>query len=172
MSANPEKDYHHGDLGRAALEAAMGRVQASGPDGLSLRELAASLGVTHRALYRHYTDRSALLAAVAASGFQRLAAQAAAATDREGFCRAYVRFALAEPKLYALMMQGLTPRPALLRAAEHALIQSARRVFCSDEAIKRAWILLHGGLALHSAGMLVQRDDETLETFLLGLLGD
>jgi AcrR family transcriptional regulator len=65
--------YHHGDL-RAALIAAAGvEIERIGYENLSLRELAASLGVSRAAPYRHFADRRALLAAIAAEGFERLA---------------------------------------------------------------------------------------------------
>lgn len=171
-SRDEDKDYHHGDLAQAALQAAVAQVETAGAEGLSLRELAASLGVTHRALYRHYADRAALLAAVAAHGFERLAAQAAAATDASEFCRSYLRFAAAHPRLYALMMQGASPRPAALKSGQDRLIQAARALFPHDEAVKRAWILLHGGIALNAAGMLAPREAEALEDFLLSLTLD
>ena len=44
----------------------------AGPQALSLRDLAQSLGVSRAAPYRHFRDRDALLAAVAAKGFEDL----------------------------------------------------------------------------------------------------
>jgi AcrR family transcriptional regulator len=106
----PADRYHHGDL-RAALLREAGRVLAtSGPEALSLRELARALGVSHNAPYKHFATRDALLAALATEGFRELAAdgQEAARTalpDEMMRARAlaYIRFALRRPAVFKLM---------------------------------------------------------------------
>ncbi|HEX7489321.1 MAG TPA: TetR/AcrR family transcriptional regulator [Anaeromyxobacteraceae bacterium] len=70
----PKKDgYHHGDLRNALLVTALRLVSERGPEGFSLREAAREVGVSPGAAYRHFTDRAALLAALAADGHVRLA---------------------------------------------------------------------------------------------------
>src|SRR5205085_7573915 len=64
------KPYHHGDLRRALVEQALRTIQARGVDALTLRAAGQSLGVSRTALYRHFTDKSALLSAVATEGFR------------------------------------------------------------------------------------------------------
>ena len=64
--------------GRRWSRAALAAVEAGGPEAVSLRELAQSLGVSTAAPYRHFPDRRALLAEVAAQGFADLAAAYAA----------------------------------------------------------------------------------------------
>jgi len=66
--------YHHGDLRRALLDAALELVNELGPSGITLREAARRAGVTHAAPYRHFADKGALLAAVAEQGFVQLLA--------------------------------------------------------------------------------------------------
>jgi len=61
--------YHHGDLRRALLDAALELLAREGASALTLREVARRAGVTHAAPYRHFTDKQALLAAVAEEGF-------------------------------------------------------------------------------------------------------
>ena len=56
----------------AIIEAARARVVSDGPDGVSLRPLAASLGVTAPALYVYFDSKRALLAAVAADELDAL----------------------------------------------------------------------------------------------------
>ena len=68
-SAVISKNYHHGSLRDALLEAALQRLQADGVVKLSLRGLAADVGVSPTAVYRHFEDKSALLAAIACDGF-------------------------------------------------------------------------------------------------------
>jgi AcrR family transcriptional regulator len=107
-----DRRYHHGDLRAALLTQAERRLRTSGVDGLSLRELAREIGVSHGAPRRHFDDKAALLEALAAEGFERLGtalAVAAAPDDRtfrtrlDGVAVAYVRFATDNPALVDLM---------------------------------------------------------------------
>src|SRR3569832_1650641 len=66
------RPYHHGDLRNALIERALAVVEQGGDEAVSLRELAADLGVSRAAPYRHFPDRDALMAAVAARGFEEL----------------------------------------------------------------------------------------------------
>lgn len=164
---NPADRYHHGDLARAATDEAFAMVAALGAAEVSLRAVAARLRVTHRALYRHFADRESLLAACAAMGFARLADAVQHAGAPQPFCRAYVQFALAQPNIYALMMSRFTATPPALAANIERVIRAALVAFDNEPAAKRAWLTLHGGLALHAAGVLAQRDQHALEAFLI-----
>ena len=62
---NPKRRYHHGDLKRALLDAALELVRTKGAEAFTLREVARRAGVSHNAPYRHFRDRGELLAAVA-----------------------------------------------------------------------------------------------------------
>jgi AcrR family transcriptional regulator len=84
------------------------------PDGMTLKSLAARLRVSQPAPYRHFDSREALLAAVAADGFERFRAQlieeAVGATDAQKFeacCLAYVAFGRANLGVYRLMFASL-----------------------------------------------------------------
>src|SRR5918999_2634020 len=82
--------YHHGDLRRALVAEAVRTIDASGVERLTLRDVGAALGVSRTALYRHFADKSALLAAVAREGFRILRLQLVDAWEkhdggREGF---------------------------------------------------------------------------------------
>jgi AcrR family transcriptional regulator len=106
--------YHHGDLRRALLEQAARTIQRHGVDRLTLRGVGKDLGVSRTALYRHFSDKAALLDAVAAQGFRALRARLTAAwtsggEGRRGFdamAAAYVGFALDEPSHYRVMFGG------------------------------------------------------------------
>jgi AcrR family transcriptional regulator len=106
--------YHHGDLRRALLQAAVRTIGSHGVDGLTLRGVGSTLGVSRTALYRHFTDKAALLAAVAAEGFRMLREETARAWEDEGrelrgfeaMGVAYVRFALAHPSHYRVMFSA------------------------------------------------------------------
>ena len=61
-----------GGLRRDLIDAARELVEASGTQGLSLREIARRTDVSHSAPYRHFADKEELLAAVAEQGFRSL----------------------------------------------------------------------------------------------------
>lgn len=73
--ASDERAYHHGDLRRALLDATKAIVEDTGPELFTLREAARRAGVNHRAAYRHFEDKSELLAAVAEEGYTGLEAR-------------------------------------------------------------------------------------------------
>jgi len=107
-----KRAYHHGDLPRALAEAATRLLAERGPDKLSLREVAASVGVTHSAAYRHFEDKTALFAAIAEVGYLELAAALRTAIEGasadplarlSAFGDAYVTFAIDHPARYSVM---------------------------------------------------------------------
>lgn len=145
MTAPQENDrqkrfrYHHGNLRDALIQSALDILQTEGPENLSLRTLARATGVTQAAPYSHFKDKSALLAAIAETGFRRLAlAMAAAATGvqnpqarLEKLMTAYVRFAVENRPLFRLMfsntLSDMKPFPTLAMTAgkSYALISAA-----------------------------------------------
>jgi AcrR family transcriptional regulator len=111
MESSGER-YHHGDLRKALIEKGMERLAEAPADELSLREIARSIGVSATAVYRHFPDKAALLTALCIEGDHMLAeafrkAMAKVKPGMEAFDemgRAYVRFALAHPAVFRLMM--------------------------------------------------------------------
>ena len=109
-----KSSYHHGELSSALTAAAMAAVERDGPQALSLRDVAHSLGVSRAAPYRHFRDRDALLAAVAAKGFEDLVGIYEAALSEDGNGRqrlrrlllSYMEFARTRPGLHALMFES------------------------------------------------------------------
>ena len=107
----PRSRYHHGDLRRALLQEAVRTIAEEGVERLTLREAGTRLGVSRTALYRHFSDKASLLAAVARDGFQRFRldlvdAWAVAPDSHRGLAlmgEAYVRFAVANPGHYRVM---------------------------------------------------------------------
>jgi AcrR family transcriptional regulator len=134
------RPYHHGDLRRTLLAAAVAIVKSEGTAALTLRAVARRAGVSHQAPYHHFADRAALVAAVAQDGFERLAAELArvAAGDGDPVGRlresgvAYVIFAVRHPEHFRVMFG-----PELAdRSAHPELDAAARRVF--DQLLKPA----------------------------------
>ncbi len=77
------RPYHHGDLRRALVEAAVRLVEADGPGAMSLRAVAREAGVSPAAPYHHFKDKSELLDAVAHEGWEKLDLAFRAARDAE-----------------------------------------------------------------------------------------
>ncbi len=111
-TAGKTDTYHHGDLRRALLAAAMDLVRERGVDGLTLRELARRAGVSHNAPYHHFADKGALVSALVVESFQRFEQvfrDAVVATPGSHLAKvraiggAYVRFAFDDPPRFALM---------------------------------------------------------------------
>ena len=109
--------YHHGDLRNALLRAAVELVAEHGVAGLSLREAARRVGVSHAAPYRHFPDRAALLSAIAEEGFGRLVdagrramAEACDPGDRlRAYGLEYIRFARHHPVHFRVMFSAQLP---------------------------------------------------------------
>jgi AcrR family transcriptional regulator len=96
------------------VSAAVELVEGSSPEELTLREVSRRVGVNHRAAYRHFEDKRALLAAVAQDGYQTLLSaiersvaalpKSSAAADRLAtIAVAYVSFAVDQPARYRIM---------------------------------------------------------------------
>ena len=147
----------------ALLSAANDILSEEGVTKLSLRGAARRAGVSQTAPYRHFRDKEALLAALAAGGFrelaetmQRLAGAAAEPPLRLlATGQAYVAFALEKSALFRLMfgaeISAKASYPELRAAAEEAFAVLTREVsrgqmsemHAYDRAVS-AWSLVHG----------------------------
>ncbi|HLK25598.1 MAG TPA: TetR/AcrR family transcriptional regulator [Caulobacteraceae bacterium] len=105
-AAATTKPYHHGDLRRALLDAALTIIERDGAAALTLRAVAREAGVSPAAPYHHFQDKSELMLAVSKDGFRRLnEAMALAAAERGAgeVGLAYIEFAHDNPALYRVM---------------------------------------------------------------------
>jgi AcrR family transcriptional regulator len=66
------RSYHHGNLRRALLEAALELARRHGPERVSVREAARLVGVSPGAPFRHFPNRRALMTALAEEAGERL----------------------------------------------------------------------------------------------------
>jgi AcrR family transcriptional regulator len=159
------RTYRHGNVRAEAIAAAYVILAESDGGALSLRRVAEALGVAHRSLYNHFGDREDLLNAVAREGFRRLAVALRPKRTAAAFIAAFVRFALAHPALYDVMTSrrhATLYRTPELQAAVHEVITEALRLLGRPEhtamerrrAVMKAYILIHGGIMLHRAGIL------------------
>jgi AcrR family transcriptional regulator len=106
------RGYHHGDLRAAALEEALQHINRDRDISFTLRELAGRLGVSSTALYRHFENKLALLAAVAEEGYRELLRRSTADEGLKGADPlelmaargvAYVQFAVTYPAHFRVM---------------------------------------------------------------------
>src|SRR5437763_12760016 len=106
-----QRPYHHGDLQRAIVNAALEVLSETQSTEFSLRELARRAGVSHNAPYKHFADKDELLVAVSTAGFELLGRRISRAISplkdpKEqlfAIVRAHVRQGLDNPALYRLM---------------------------------------------------------------------
>ncbi|MXP20260.1 TetR family transcriptional regulator [Gordonia sp. HNM0687] len=112
--------FHHGNLRQELLDRAEAMLRKRGIEALSLRELAREAGVSHGAPRSHFPDKAALLDALAARGYERLADRAeglahADLTPRERLLalgRAHLDFALRDAALADLMYAAKAAGPS------------------------------------------------------------
>jgi len=166
--------YHHGNLRPALVAEAAAMVAEGGAASVTMRAIGERLAVSRAAAYRHFADKSTLLAAVAAAGFNQLHRCVAAVDARapgssaERFRRMgeeYVRFALENPAHYRLMYgkEALAreDQPELREAANalYEYLVDVIRAYQRSGVIKRgdprvlayvAWSAVHGLASLVS----------------------
>ncbi len=69
------KPYHHGDLRRVLIDAALQLAEEGGAEQISVREAARRAGVSPGAPFRHFETRDALMTAVAEEAQRRFRAE-------------------------------------------------------------------------------------------------
>jgi AcrR family transcriptional regulator len=110
------KPYHHGDLRRVLVEAALQLVEEGGAAAVSVREAARRAGVSPGAPFRHFPSRDALMNAVAEEAQRRFRAEIEAslaqAPSGDPLARfrclglAYLRWAIRNPTYFEVISSG------------------------------------------------------------------
>ncbi|MEV4758027.1 TetR/AcrR family transcriptional regulator [Micromonospora sp. NPDC049559] len=181
------RPYHHGDLRRALLAAAVEAIEESGPAALSLRDLARRAGVSHAAPTHHFGDKAGLLAALAAEGFNLFADELNRIRERTGSLVeigvGYIRFAVEHRAHFEVMF-----RPDL-HAPDHAELTAARER--AGETLRAglatlpdaptgadarfaglsAWSIVHGFATLYLNGALPPEVDADLDGTSRAVIG-
>ncbi|MEO0542230.1 MAG: TetR/AcrR family transcriptional regulator [Pseudomonadota bacterium] len=111
MKNQNKKNYHHGELKPALIQAGLEILEEEGLDGLSMRAIAARVGVSHTAPKNHFDGLHGLLAAIATEGFSRHATEMRKGVEHappgqerlDAAAQGYVRFARENPALFQLM---------------------------------------------------------------------
>jgi AcrR family transcriptional regulator len=172
--------YHHGNLRQALIDAAIEVLEEKGAPALTLRHVARRAGVSQAAPYHHFSDKDALLGAVAAEGFRTLRDSMRAAEERAGgnalaklkaTGKAYVTHALAHPAHFRVMFSPLlaagtgSPYPdlreasleafgVLVSAVERAQKATGRKNAAPFELALAGWSMVHGLATLWLDGPL------------------
>ncbi|MCB1703612.1 MAG: TetR/AcrR family transcriptional regulator [Halioglobus sp.] len=125
--------YHHGDLKAVLLDETARILRDEGESALSLRRLAANVGVSRTAPYHHFKDKQSLLSAVAEEGFIRFNHTMQAVLEQgrgkggervmREYVNAYVDFAVNNSEYYDLMYGSQLWRSDSLASS---LLSSAR----------------------------------------------
>lgn len=139
------RPYHHPDLRAALLDAASAIVDREGHQKLSLRALAAALGVSATAPQAHFANKQALLTALAEQGFRELRRRLMQCDLRgepvdvvNALAEAYLSFATERPGLFKLMFGAdinLDSDAALATAGMDAfnVLREALGLFCAPK---------------------------------------
>jgi AcrR family transcriptional regulator len=173
MATKAKRPYHHGDLRVALIRAALTLIAEHGIQGLALSDAARLAGVSVAAPYRHFKDREALLAEIAAEGFVIFRDALARASERTRTDKArrlvemgvaYVEFALQHPAHFKVMWES-----GLCKADYPEVHQTAYQAYQLLEAaamdllpaphagralVNAAWSLVHGYATLTLDGEL------------------
>jgi len=119
------------DLREACIEEALAIIGESGPEQLSLREVARRLKVSHQAPYKHFPSRDHILAEVVSRAFATFAEyldqrprSEDPGEDMASMGKAYLEYAHRHPLHYRLMFETPLPNPQdhpeMMRLSKHA----------------------------------------------------
>lgn len=160
--------YHHGSLRAALIASTVDAIAVDGIGAITLRSVAASVGVTHGAARHHFGSKAGLLSAVAAEGYRLLTERLDGVVSDDGFGRTgveYVRFATTNPGHFEAMFRpdvwddGDEDLQQARAAAGRVLFGSAARQAGTSAAEARevavaAWSIAHGLATLWRTGNL------------------
>lgn len=149
------------------VAAARELLETEGPDALTMRGVAARLGIREPSLYKHCRSREELLAALVASGMRELAEgrlqaveSATDAADVLSRLAAYQReFARRHRHLYRLMFDRPFPSELMSDHADAAAWRPVVEVLGSRERVWAAFAFAHGMLELERTGRLRPGDE-------------
>ena len=162
------KTYHHGNLKEVLISSSLKILSEKGMEGLSLRNVARKVGVSHTAPYNHFSNKQALLAAISTVGHEQLyqtlldsfkKCQHSSSNIILEIAWSYLQFALDDPGKFKLMFSG-----ALEEERDHpAYIEISRKnlslfeeiiVYCQNKGqitegkvmniATRLWSVVHG----------------------------
>jgi AcrR family transcriptional regulator len=174
----PLKNYHHGDLKNALINAGVEILSQEGVGGLSLRKVAQRAGVSHNAPYSHFPDKQSLIAAISTEGFKQLYEELDAAISsslddprrqlQEG-AWAYAQFAINNTDTFKIMFSGVLEKekeyPDLVQISHNTFDRVVELVRACQEAgflrlappeirAVAVWGQIHGVVSLMLEGQI------------------
>jgi len=135
------------------VTAARRLLEEEGPQALSMRNVAAEIGIRAPSLYEHVADKRALESAIIASGLheQGIAFREARATDPDGdqlsvIAHTWRRWATAHPHVYALIYARDLDRSDPAVAEAELAAGAALRELCGGDLVtaRVIWAFAHG----------------------------
>lgn len=135
---------------REIVEAARRILERDGESALTMRRLAAELGMKAPSLYKHFPDKGSLELELIVLGFEESAAafEAALATRPRSQITAlgvaYREYARAHPHIYRLMTDRPLPRERLPVGLEYRAAAPLAQAMGSVAGARAAWALAHG----------------------------
>jgi AcrR family transcriptional regulator len=194
MLKKNDKKYHHGDLKAALIAAGLVEIEQKGLADLSLRSIAARVGVSHTAPKNHFDGLRGLLTAIATVGFERHAAEMRRDVEDQppgkarlaAACDGYVRFALDHPELFKLMFSSTlcdAEDPTLKKAswASYEVLREVAHGLDWDKADAPGspwrtelmlWNMVHGYATLLIEKQIPRNADGTLPFSMTELMPD
>jgi Transcriptional regulator len=158
--------YHHGNLKQALLNAGLHFIKQEKP--LTIRGLAKAVDVTPAAVYRHFTNKEALLAQLAEEGFKKMHqafSDIKAPTAKERLFRigeAYIHFALNHPEHFHIMFsrfdwhsETFDELTELGNATFESLASTCRELM--PDEIQAEWLIAATWSQVHGYAMLSLR---------------
>ena len=188
-------EYHHGDLGHAAIRAAKNLIDSEGLNSLGIRRVAEATGVSPAALYRHFENLEQLKAEVSAQIRLELGEFLKAKRDRtplsrsksrnalirfEALGEAYIDFARKHPRLFEIAFIHCDEKPIsefsdLAWELLQESIKELDEVGLLDRKIEVAapmiaWSSVHGLAVLVAQRAILQREhDQALRQIMDGV---
>jgi AcrR family transcriptional regulator len=180
----------------ALLASAAEILETEGPDGLSVRRIAAAAHVAPMGVYNHFESKFGIVEALFIQGFERLSSAMATIADIEDpyealreAGRRYRALALAQPMVYQVMFLRAVPG---FEPSDHALVIAAAAFDSLVAAVQRAmsagviadasptetaqliWASIHGWVSLELMGVGFVEDqsagyDRVCRSMLRGL---
>ena len=169
----------------AIIAAARDLLEEGGLDAVSMARVAERVGIKAPSLYKHFGDRSELLAAAATAAVLDLGRTLSAAVERAGedpavrlraLAESYRSFALTTPRAAALIFAdvapGATPTFESQTEAARPVLQAAEALVGPERALAAARVLTafaYGFASMESAGAF-RFGGEVEEAYRLGIL--
>jgi AcrR family transcriptional regulator len=145
-----ESSDHLTPRAREIVTAANDLLEEQGLEALSMRNLAARLGMRASSLYKHFESKEALEAALISEGFKEQGALFDAALEDSdeplaAMAEAYRAYAHRHPHLYRLMYDRSLNRSLLAPGSEEsAVVPVVRAAGGNRDLARAAWAFSHG----------------------------